>query len=642
MIRFLKLFLLPVTVCLFFGSLTVPVIAQSVEFRVANQHMQQQNYEEALPILMELHEEHPSTFTYFNQLIDCLVNLNQYEEAISIAQRHVDNEYSVYRSKIKLAEVHHLNGDKNLAFEMWQQVLDENPQQIQIFHNIGESMMQRREYLAAAEHYAESRDRFGNATLFSNELANAYMQAGMFEDAVLEYYRVIRENPQQMGFVQQRFLRMRDDELYQIAALELEDFLLEMETDHAAYSQLYQLLSWLFLETEEYRRAFVFARQYENRTPEINYSLFSLGNRLRSARQYELAADAYSHYVETESALYTRALEEQASTYLMWAQYIEQHGLHSSKKQDRLYEQSYELNRQITERSPNYNRIGRVLSNLTDLSLDHYKDLEKAEHWFAMLQDTGAGEGTQDAYTLYAEGRIALFKGDYTSTRQALTRADRASEDSNLSERTRYYLSLSDFFAGDFDFAEIQLRSLERRNTSYYANNAIQLRMWIKNGTRIDTTHAQLKNFSETIRQIHTGEYDSALEQMKTFMESSTHPFSDDLAVEFAKHLPYRYQAVVLQMLQDQVVNNQISPLRERMMWERAVIAERLASLGDASEILPPNEFELFESAPLPPGTLSESDVESMFEDILLEFPDGFYARFVREKLQQSGQPQTL
>src|SRR5690625_5974824 len=72
------------------------------------------------------------------------------------------------------------------------------------------------------------------------------------------------------------------------------------------------------------------------------------------------------------------------------------------------------------------------------------------------------------------EGRIALFSRQFPLARQLLTRADRSADDSNLSEKARYYLALSDLFAGDYEFAEIQLRSLEKRSTSYYANEAIK------------------------------------------------------------------------------------------------------------------------------------------------------------------------
>lgn len=637
------------TLCTFIAAfltalsvLPAQVIAQSNDFRIANQHLQQQNYEDALPILRELHENNPSTYTYFDRLTEALINLKMYDEAISIAEAQIQNDFSATRTSIRLAELYHLSGDIEQAKETWKSVIENNPQQVQIYYNVTESMNQRREYLAAIELYEEARDRFNNGQLFSNELANSYMQAGLFEKAVNEYYKVIKESPQQMGFVQQRFLRMRDNDLYNIASLELEDFLLELDTDHFAYSQLYQLLSWLFLETEEYRRAFVFARQYESRTAETNYSLFSLGNRLRSARQFELAADAFSYYIESESGLLTRATEEKANTYLQWARYQEQHGLRSSESQDELFGNSYRLNEQITENSPNYNRIDRVLSTLIDLSLDHYKDAEKAKRWYTQLNDVAGSEGNSRAYALYAEGRIALFNGDHSTARQALTRADRQSEDSNLSERTRYYLSLSDFFAGDYEFAQIQLSSLERRNTSYFANNAIQLRMWIKNGMRMDEDNETLRQFSEGIRQMHLGKYDEALEQVKPILDSPNHPFADDLVVELTKNMPHRFQAVILQILENQITNNRASPLRERLMWERALLSERLLVAYDQSGESMSTEDVFFGRMPLPPGELTEASVEEMFEDILIEFPDGFYARFAREKLQQSTQQQTL
>ena len=461
--------------------------------------MQQQKYEDALPILRDLYQQNPGAFTFYDHLTEALINLKMYEEAIDISVSAIQANRNVTRTRIKLAEIHHISGNTDVAGETWQTVLDENPRQIQVFHSVAASMMSRREYNKAIDIYQVSREEFGNPTLFTNEIANAYMQSSQFEMAVNEYYSIITETPQQMGFVQQRFLRMRNDELYNIASLELEDYLLELEIDHPAYSQLYQLLSWLLLETEEYRRAFVFARQFESRTDQTNYSLFSLGNRLRSARKYEIAADAYSYYIESQTGPVTRATEEKATTYMQWARYMNQQGIGTYSQAGDLYSEAYRLNESIVESSPNYNRKERVLTNLIDLSLDHFKDAEKAKRWYTDLSNYASRETSAKPYTLYSEGRIALFNNDYTTARQALTRADRATEESNLSEKARYYLSLSDFFAGDFEFAEVQLSSLERRNTSYFANNAIQLRMWIKNGTRMDSTAKDLKVFSNAL-----------------------------------------------------------------------------------------------------------------------------------------------
>ncbi|MFO7846664.1 MAG: tetratricopeptide repeat protein [Balneolaceae bacterium] len=615
-----------------FFFVTTTSFGQSGEFRMANQYMQQQKYDEALPILQELHENSPGTYTYFERLIDVLINLKRYDEAIEIAENSVQNGENINRSRIKLAELFHINDEQERAEREWAEVLDENDQNMQIFHNVASSMMDRREYDLAIDVYEHSRDVFSNETLFANEIANAYMQSGDFEKAVLEYYSVIEESPQQMSFVQQRFLRMRDDRLYSIASLELEDYLLEMEPDHAAYSQLYQLLSWLFLETEEYRRALVSARQYESRTDQPNYSLFSLGNRLRSARQYELAADAYDYYIENIPNLKTRAIEEKAITYLEWARYFDRNSLGTLQEQSNLFDEAYRLNETIVEDMPGYDRIERVLTNLIDLSLDHYKDDDKAERWYNKLNSQNNSD-SDDAYSLYSEGRIALFQSDYTTARQALTRADRATDDSNLSEKARYYLSLSDFFSGDFEFAEIQLKSLERRSTSYFANNAIQLRMWIKNGLRADSTEATLNEFSNSLELVHTGRYEKAIEAVEPILESPAHPFADDLTVELAKSLPFTFAPFMVNQLTKQVEENQMSPIRERLLWERAVFAEQLTLQNDGGDSSLSNEDLFFRNQPV--EEYSRTDIEQMYEKILMEFPDGFYANFSREKLQQ-------
>jgi len=639
----------------FFVSALSLAGAQSNEFRIATQYMQQQNYEDALPILRELHQQNPDAYTFYDLLAETLINLKYYDTAIEMSQASIRAGNNVTRTRIKLAEIYHISGDTEKAAETWQTVLDENPRQIQIYHSVASAMMDRREYTKAVEIYQLSREEFENPTLFTNEIANAFMQSGQFEKAVKEYYLIITSTPQQMGFVQQRFLRMRSDELYNIAALELEDYLLELDIQHPAYAQLYQLLSWLLLETEDYRRAFVFARQYESRTEQTNYSLYSLGNRLRSAREYEIAADAYSYYIDSNTGPVTRATEEKATTYIQWARYLNQQGIGTNQQVDDLYSEAYRLNESIIESSPNYNRMERVLTNLIDLSLDHFKEIDKANRWFEKLTAYAALENSAEPYTLYAEGRIALFDKDYTTARQALTRADRATEESNLSEKARYYLSLSDFFAGDFEFAEVQLNSLERRNTSYFANNAIQLRMWIKNGIRMDSTASDLREFSTAIQLLHTGEYEDAIDAASQLLENPAHSFSDDLIVQFANQLPGRFQPYVLSQLREQISKNKQSPIRERLMWEQAEIANQLLTASASVSDIPPNEryYELEESMyeyqtdeqrffnRETTLLLNESSVRDMYESILLEFPEGFYAHYVREKLQQN-EAQTL
>lgn len=622
------------------------VSAQNSEFQLANQLLQEQKFEEALPIFRELNKETPSAYIFFERLTETLINLKEYDEAIEIAQHQIKNNHSVTRTKVVLAELYHLKGDKQKATEIWNEVLEMDDAGIQSYYQVAGSMSSRREYNQAIELYEQARKKFNNPDLFTNELANTFMQAGQFEKSVNQYFQVVKSSPGQMGYVQQRFLRMRDDALYETAALELEDFLLDMDRDHIAYSQLYQLLSWLLMETNEYRRAFIFARQYESQTEQINYSLYALGNRFVSAQQFELAIDAYSYYTESDSGQRFRAMDEMASTYIQWARHAEQYSLESGDRVRELYQKAYEINETLLDEAPYYTRIDRVLSSQIDLSLDIFKDIKLAERWYKMLEKLDESIVDEPAYKLYAEGRMALFNREFTIARQALTRADRATSRSNLSEQSRYYLSLSDFYAGDYEFSEIQLRSLERRSTSFFANNAIQLRMWIKNGSRIDTTGSSLKTLGGGLHSIHTGKYKEAIDILEPILSNPSHPFSDDITIELAKTIPDQYQPLVYQFLEQQITSQPNSSLKERLLWEKARSAENLARLYNTSpELFESEELQTVENQFFDQKltfNFSADRIEDMYEQVLLEFPDGFYAQYAREKLQLAGTEPTL
>jgi len=605
--------------------------SQSRDFQTANRLMQQQNYEQAIPILSDLHDQNPSSFVFFDRLIDALIQTSELDRAEEIVRKQIDRGNVTLQAKGILGEILHLKGQQDEALEVWQNALESSNGNIQAHYIIASSMNNRREYDEAIRTYIEARNLLNNQNLFLNELANTYMQAGRFDESVNEYFQLILESPRQMAIVQQRFFQMRDQQLYDIASFELEDLMLDLSTSHEAYSSLYQLLSWLLLETQQYERAYNFARYYEEQTSYTVYSLFSMGNRFLSAKQFQYAENAYEFYKEsTNLSTRYRSYDELSNTYLQWGNYAEQNNLTPADSVRTLYQKSYNNAEALIEQNTEYEQADRVLSRLVELSLDIFKNRENAGRWFQKLQENS---GSDDPYSLYSEGRIAIFDKNFSLARQHLARADRATDQSNLSEKVRYFSALSDFFAGDSEFAEIQLRSLERRNDSYYANDAVQLRMWIQNGMRADTTGSILNTLGEGVYAMHIGNYDRALEQLSPLLQEPGAMLTDDLTVELSSTLPVEYSALKLQLINKQINSNSGSPLLERLMWDRALLVEqivqgRIKINQDRTPELDVIDVEV-------QMEFTQTDAEEFFEEIILSFPDGFYASFARNKLQQ-------
>ena len=117
-----------------------------------------------------------------------------------------------------------------------------------------------------------------------------------------------------------------------------------------------------------------------------------------------------------------------------------------------------------------------------------------------------------------------MFRGEHSQARIHLTRANRNARTGEWAERTRYFLALNDFYTGDFEFATIQMRPLERAFTSYYANDALRLRLWIQEGRAEDEPLPELEQYALARFLFDTGDASRAVETLLPLITDPGNP----------------------------------------------------------------------------------------------------------------------
>ncbi len=579
-----------------------------MNYQIGNSLLQQQRFEEALQIFSDLSQEQPAQFIFQEKVVDCLIELKRYEDAVRQLNEYNRKYSSGGLGSIKLAEVYHIEGDTTKAYKTWDETIQTFERSLQVYIQTAQSMNDRREFRRAIELYRKGRRIFNNDQLFFLDLANAYMQAGDYENSIREYLRYIKQNPSQMRLFQRTLLRYNDTYMYDIAILEFEDALDKLSIAHPAYNSLHEILIWMLQENKLYRRALATATRYEKQSSMVTFSLFNLGKDLVQNEEFELATEAYQYYVDTGyDDLRWRSMEELADVHFRWARFLDDYGLSFDNKSDSLYQRSFELYEKIQNESGNYGRLDRVYLRLAELSLDYLYQPGKAAEYRASLEEIG--ENSRQAEILYLRGRISLFKGDYNQARLMLTRSNRVVRIGELAEKTRYYLALTDFFERDFEFAEIQLKSLGRQNTSVYANDALKLRLWIGKAKKTDSLSAV--RFAGSIETLYRGEKDSASAGLFDQIGDASSLFGDDILVLLSDITPKNDIPELFRFYDDYISSDQASPLRERLFWERAQLGEYLSDKGITDDI----------------------DAARLYEQLILEYPQGFYATYARERL---------
>ena len=598
-----------------------PAMAQSQNagdrgrLEIALRLMQQQRYDDALPILERLHRSEPNTFIYFDRLVKCEIELKQYEVALERVIKYKENGSNSALTGVIEGEIEFFMGNKERAFTLWNDNLEAHRQMLQLYINTARTMTDRKAFDQALMVYQKAQQNFKNPMLFISEIPMVHMQAGNYDEAVKSWLTLIQNSPNQASGFQRILFRYNDPLLYDISIIELEDLLMRMEPNDVLYGTFYELQIWLLMETNLFERAFNTALRYEENTPALTYSLYSVGNQLLQNREYEKALKSFKYYSDIgHNEIKWQALDRQAEVWLSWAKYLEDYDLIPVSQQSYYTEQAKQLLSMILSEAPNYQNSANVHLRLAELYLDYEKDLDEAQQIIQRLERQ-LGDFSEELN--YLKGRLAIANESFTEARLLLTRSNRSAKAGEMAEKTRYFLALSDFYSGDYEFSAIQLKSLGRQYTSYYANDALELRLWLQAINAIDSTAQVNIAFPRAMLEELKGNHTKAEAMLWEIALNQSNPFSDYSFVVLYS-LGANLEEYVTS-LDKHLVDQKNTPLREQLMWLRAQAALHL-NAQDSS-------------------TVNSDALYSYYEELILSFPNGFYSPLARKALNDINTP---
>jgi hypothetical protein len=599
----------------------IPAMAQSQNagdrgrLEIALRLMQQQRYDDALPILERLHRSEPNAFIYFDRLVKCEIELKQYQIALERVKKYKENGSNSALTGVIEGEIEFFMGNKERAFTLWNDNLEAHPQMLQLYINTARTMADRKAFDQALMVYQKAQQNFKNPMLFISEIPMVHMQAGNYDEAVKSWLTLIQNSPNQASGFQRILFRYNDPLLYDISILELEDLLMRLEHNDVLYGTFYELQIWLLMETNLFERAFNTALRYEENTPALTYSLYSVGNQLLQNREYEKALRSFRYYSDIgHNKIKWQALDKQAEVWLSWAKYLEDYDLIPVSQQSYYTEKAKQLLSIILLEAPNYQNSANVHLRLAELYLDYEKDLDEAQQIIQRLERQ-LGDFSEELN--YLKGRLAIANESFTEARLLLTRSNRSAKAGEMAEKTRYFLALADFYSADYEFSAIQLKSLGRQYTSYYANDALELRLWLQAINAMDSTAQVNVAFPKVMLEELKGNITKAEAMLWDIARNQSNPFSDYSFVELYS-LGANLEEYVTS-LDKYLVDQKNTPLREKLMWLRAQAALHLNTQDSSS--------------------VSSDALYLYYEELILSFPNGYYSPLARKTLNELNIP---
>jgi tetratricopeptide (TPR) repeat protein len=471
---------------------------QLTKLRLAQAYEQSGNYEKAAGYYSDLVHLDSTNAIYFDGLQRMYLQLKRYDDAIALMQRRLRVHPDDIALVATLGGAYYRAGDEKDAFATWDKAISMDPENQHVYRVVANMQLENRLLDRAAAMYRRARTALHDPTLFTLELSQLLTATMDYTGASQEYVRWLQKNPAQIAFVEGRMGTYTGKPEGRAAAIDV----VRKELPDDANPRLYELLGWLYLEGKDFGQAREVYRQLDRLTNAHGSSIFAFAERAFNEGAYTEAAQAYQEAIDVPvtgprlpaakygfaSCMMRLSAQDDTLGHEQGMQYPE------SEAQPR-YAGAIGYFRTIVAEYPHSEYAAKSNFQIGTIQYERFFDLDGALTSFGhVLEDVGAMPVLQYAVAMKI-GEVYVAKGDTADAAQRFTlvlNAPNATPD--LHDEAAYRVAELEFFGGHFTEAIDRLTAISLNMKADYANDALQLRTFLKEN--VSTSEDALREYA--------------------------------------------------------------------------------------------------------------------------------------------------
>ena len=489
---------------LFFLSLTVINAQNNL---LAENYFEQGEYEKALTLYTQLYKKN-KYFNYFKAIVASHQQLEEYKEAEKLLKGRL-NIKIIPQLYVELGYNYSLQENDSLATINYNKAIlfVKESEKFNYGRSIGESFERYSLLDKAIETYLTAMDVFPD-TDYSYQLARLYGEKGNLEKMFDSYLVLIKKKRSYQGVAQQNFSLYISEDPAEEANILLRKVLLQklQKQSDVLYNEL---LSWLFIQQKEYKKAFTQEKAIYKR----------MGNNDMSGIA-DIAYFATNDDDDENAILIVNFVIDNASTPKEkiegYQQLMKIKLKTASKKEYPKIKKSYEdlfnefgSGKETHQLQLDYNYFLGFQNNEKDLAVSNLKSFSK------------------QPLSQYQEARIKMLLADILvfdeKFNQALiyySQIQHEVKGNLLAQEARFKVAKTSYFNFDFAWAQLQLDVLKKSATQLIANDAMQLSLLIKDNSIEDSTQTALKQFARADLLTFQKKETEAISVLKNLLEN--------------------------------------------------------------------------------------------------------------------------
>ena len=473
------------TIVVIFILFSITGHAQSAE--LANAYFRKGEYEKAILLYQPLFESNPIRQDYFKSLLTCYQQVESFTDAQALIEEQIQRFPEQVYLFVELGYNYQLQGDINLAEQYYEQSLDIVKQKPNYGFMIGRSFRQNHLLDQALRSYQIAKEINPKLNTEISE-AQIYGEKGDLEKMFDLYLDLVDKNENYFSTVQRYVASFITDDKYDPNNALFKKLLLKraQKNPKDAWNML---LSWLFMQQQEYKKALTQEKSLFNRMPGSLERIREIGYISFENEDYETSKNAFEFMLSKEKEV---IIDDQdvlfAEIYLLK---IENNSIQKGENRARIEAKFEEL---ISDYGYGEKTLQLHLAFADFLTFDHDKPEKAIQHLESISEraETPFEKGFIEMKT----ADILVFTDQFNQALIKYTKIQYDLKNSELAQEARFKVARTSYFKGDFQWAQNQLKVLKSSTSQLIANDALELSLKIGNNMNKDSLNEGLEIYA--------------------------------------------------------------------------------------------------------------------------------------------------
>ena len=474
-----------------------------IDDQLASQYYREQNYEKARDLYEKLFEKTGQT-GYFQQFIECLLHLKEYDKAERELKSFAKKNPNYYKTAADLVYVYTLQGKADKAKKQFNEIMKDLPDNAPTIRNLSYAFQSRGMNEMAMSILEKGNTLLNGKETFYMDQAYLNQSAANYQEAFRYYFLELEAHPGQYNNIRNRLQTMMFYDVNNSISDEMRVALLKQTQDKPDNLEFAQLLVWFALQQEDYDIALAQCQSIDRKTHDQDAQINNLSGICLNNKQYDIAKQGYAYILDKgkSSPFYGQAL-----TGIIKADY--QKLLAANSNDTKAFSQ---LAKRINDayNDINSNDLAKLTLIQADIMAYH---LDQTDEAIALLTETVEQiGGKQDKAELKLKlADIYLHEDEVWEATLLYSQVDKSMKEEPLGHEARFKNAQLRYFIGEYEWAESQLKVLKAATSKLIANDAMTLSLIIKDNLEVDTTGVELNRLARADYRIYQQRYDEAI-----------------------------------------------------------------------------------------------------------------------------------